>query len=40
MNSQSNRPLTKFAGSERGAAQSVVLNEKPVMHVSLYLYIY
>ena len=28
MNSQSNRPLTKFAGSERGdAALSVVLNK-------------
>jgi len=35
MNSQSNRPLTKFAGSERGdAALSVVLNKKPVMHVN------
>jgi len=35
MNAQSNRPLTKFAGSERGgAALSVVLNKKPVMHVN------
>ena len=33
MNAQSNRPLTKFAGSERGgAALSVVLNKKPVIH--------
>ena len=30
MNAQSNRPLTKFVVSDRGAALSIVLNKKPV----------